>query len=626
MPYFSEETLQAVRAIPLYEIVRPTVELSRVGHNWRGLSPFTNEKSPSFFIITDKNFFKCHSSGLAGDGIRFIQETEKLPFPEAVTFLAERFNIPVHYADGQGPDPEKRSLRQHLLQIHEYATDYYHRAFLADNCEAAAVRHYWSEERGFSLELAREFRIGYAPPHSRKLLQNLLDKGFSPEVLAQSGLFFTGREQTLPTDRWFFLFRGRLMIPIRDIQGQPVAFTARQLPQTPTDQKSHKAKYLNSLEHPLFQKGQMLFNLDRARDAVRQTERFLMVEGQLDALRCFACGLTEAVAPQGTSITADQLKLLHRYTHRLDLLLDSDPAGARAILRILPTAFEVGLEVGVYQLPQSLDPDDFLRQQGADGLASIPRLSSIRFAAKALLPDDSPTPEQRARALHEVFDILKACPSSVVREGYLPDAIEGTGVPPAAAHQDFLRHFSATTPASTQPSSNTKAPQKSFSGTITPSSLTTPEGDLLWTVLQNVERAHVLAEVLDHQWIQTHSPEGKLLARILAEATVDRLEDTQQLQSLLDSQELQDTFARVFTQERPHTDPQDLASHAARSLVRRYCRQQIDTLNQQIANRSASHPDDPAIRQCMADIAALTRQRLNGPFPNISFSDNPAEA
>jgi len=214
MPFFSEETLLAVRSIPLYEIVRPVVDLSRVGKNWRGLSPFSNEKTPSFFVLTDRNYFKCHSSGMAGDGISFVQETEKLSFQEAVEALAERFNIPVRYASGAEPDREARSLRQELMDIHEYARDYYHSVFMADDAVAEGVRRYWVENRGFSMELAGEFSIGLSPTGASRLMHILQSRNFSRKALLNCGLFHTGRDEERP-EHWCHVFRGRLMVLIR---------------------------------------------------------------------------------------------------------------------------------------------------------------------------------------------------------------------------------------------------------------------------------------------------------------------------------------------------------------------------------------------------------------------------
>ncbi|HSH09828.1 MAG TPA: DNA primase, partial [Oceanipulchritudo sp.] len=475
MPFFSEETLLAVRSIPIYDIVRPTVDLSRSGKNWKGLSPFSNEKTPSFYLLTDRNYFKCHSSGLAGDGIRFVQETEKLTFPEAVEILAERFNIPIQYAGGSGPDPEIRSLKQALLDIHEYAREYYHRTFMADHPLSEKVRQYWIEQRGFTLTLAEEFHIGFSPPKSRRLLEFLQAKGFSIEALAKSGLFNPGRNESDPAS-WYFLFRGRLMVPIRDLQGQVVAFTARQLEMTPKDHASWKAKYINSPETSIFKKSRLLFNLDQAKEVARETGRLLLVEGQLDALRCWASGIKEAVAPQGTSITEEQLKLAKRYTDRLDVLLDSDEAGSKAVLRLLPMAFKTGLEVQVLNLPKGQDPDDFLRFNGAAGIGTLPHETGIHYAGRVLMGEASSSPEHRAKVLNSLFEMLAACSSAVIREGYLLDAVEATGSPPEAAREDFDRFFHQHV-AQAAPVS---PPERNFRGTIPPETLTNLEGDLIW--------------------------------------------------------------------------------------------------------------------------------------------------
>ena len=613
MPYFSEETLQAVRSIPLYDIVRPVVELTRSGKNWRGLSPFTNEKTPSFFVLTDRNYYKCHSSGMAGDGIRFIQETEKLTFPEAVEALAERFNVPVTYASGSEPDRHARSLRQDLFEIHEYARDFYHAALMADNAEAAAVRRYWVEERGFPMELAEEFSIGYSPPDSRKLLQRLLDKNFSTEALAASGLFHTGRNERDPST-WFFVFRGRLMIPIRDIQGHVVAFTARQLEQTPRDHGSWKAKYINSPETPIFKKSQLLFNLDMARDAIGTSGRLLLVEGQLDALRCWSVGLKEAAAPQGTSVTSEQLALVKRYTDRMDVLLDNDEAGSKAALRLIPLAFKVGLEVHVFLLPKGADPDSFLLRHGAGELEHLTCLSGITFAGRALLGTDDPSPEQRAKALNQLFDILDKCSSAVVREGYFRDAVEATGAPLAAARADFERHFRDKE----QAPSPRIASSPARVGTKSSETLTNLEGDLIWAVLKNVEWVDSLAQVIDHQWIRVHTIEGKLLSRILAQSTIERIGSPDDIYYLMEDDDERACLARYTTDERTDTDMVIFINHILAALVRRFCKERIDHLNKQIAIHSQSANEETRLRDHLRERRELLLFLQNGPFPEIS--------
>jgi len=616
MPLFSDETLQAVRSIPLYEIVRPHVELSRSGRNWKGLSPFTAERTPSFYVLTDKNYYKCHSSGMAGDGIRFLQEVEKLTFPEAVEALAERFNIPVRYASGGGPDPEARSFKQALLDIHEYARDYFHQSFLADHPVAVEVRRYWEEERGFPLELAREFHIGLAPPQSPRLMQRLLEKGFSHKALAACGLFHPGREGSDPLT-WHPLFRGRLMVPIRDLQGQVVAFTARQLEITPRDHPSWKAKYINSPETPIFHKGQLLFNLDRAREAVKGAGRLLLVEGQLDALRCWSCGLPETIAPQGTSVTDEQVSLIKRYTDRLDLLLDSDEAGGRAALRVLPMAFKAGLEVRVMLLPSGTDPDGFLRAHGRAALEALPLLSAIRFAGAALLGKDPPTPEQRSKALQGLFQMLAACPSAVVREGYFNEAVDATGVSPQAAHADFARFAKVAMPAQKPlPAANRRIP-----GTNPSETLTNLEGDLIWSVLQNVGWAESLAQVIDHQWIRNHSCEGRVLSRILDHATVDHIEDSGAIACLLESDEERDCLSRYMVEDRPLPDLESFVNETVSSLARRFCRDRISRIDQDIAQLSGTDAEPVKLRNLMLERRDLLRLLQKGTVARVTLPD-----
>lgn len=615
MPFFSEETLQAVRSIPLYEIVRPQVELSRSGRNWRGLSPFSQEKTPSFYVLTEGNFYKCHSTGMAGDGIRFVQETEKLTFPEAVEALSERFGIPVSYADGRGPDPEERSLRQALLDIHEYACDYYHRALMADHKLSEKVRRYWVEERGFSLDLAREFRIGFSPPESPRLLELLEGKGFSREALTRSGLFHTGREGS-STGNWFYVFRGRLMIPICDLQGQVVAFTARQLEETPRDHASWKAKYINSPETPLFKKSQLLFNLDRARETVREAGRLVLVEGQLDALRSWSCGLREAVAPQGTSVTEEQVKRIKRYTDCLEVLLDSDDAGKRAALRLLPMAFAKRLEVRVMELPEEADPDDFLREKGLEGFEGLERISGITFAGKFLMARATPGPEGRAQVLEELFGMIASCPSAIVREGYFEEAAAVVGVPQHVAFADYERAAAAKDVRE----SRSARPESRNNGTISSETLTNLERDLLWAVLQNVAWIDPLAQVVDHQWIKTHLLEGKILSLLLAQATVDRIEGPDDIYFLLDSDEERDCFHRLQADARPQLDMELFVNQTIASLVRRFCREEIKSLEKEISLCYEQSAEATDIRELSTRKNELIRHLSDGIFPEVSLS------
>lgn len=613
MPFFSDETLLAVRSIPLYDIVRTAVDLSRSGRNWRGLSPFSNERTPSFYVLTDRNFFKCHSTGLAGDGIRFVQETEKLTFPEAVEVLAERFNIPISYRDGGGPNQESRSLKQALLDIHEYARDYYHRAFMADHPVSEGIRQYWVETRGFPLPLAETFSIGFSPPDSRKLLDLLVQKGFAREALIQSGLFNPGRNERDP-ESWFFMFRGRLMIPIRNVQGQVVAFTARQLACTPQDHASWKAKYINSPETPIFQKSRLLFNLDQAKETCRESGRLLLVEGQLDALRCWSAGFKDTVAPQGTSVTEEQLQLARRYVDRIDVFFDSDAAGGRAVQRLLPMAFRAGLQVQVIQAPGGLDPDAFIHQQGADGLKALPSVSGIRHAGEALMASAPPSPEHQAKVLHTLFEILCACQSAVVRDGYFQEAVEITGSSPAAARKDFESLFAPKLQAGSQPE-----PERVPVRKVSSKRLTNLEADLIWAILKNVAWAEPLAQVVDHQWIRIQNIEGKVLSRILAQATVDHFEGPEDVRLLLETDEERDWLAHLVVDERPDSELAEFINETLASMVRRFCKDNVARIDQSIRRMADSDGDSQTIRDLLNERRGFLKLVQNGPFPTASL-------
>jgi DNA primase len=614
MPFFSDETLQAVRSIPLYEIVRAEVELSQIGKNWRGLSPFTQEKTPSFFVLTDKNIYKCHSSGLAGDGIAFVQEMEKLNFAEAVETLAERFAIPVRYASGGAPDPGQRSLKQALLDIHEYAREFFHQRFLADTPDAEAIRSYWMEERGFSLELAKTFHIGLSPAEGNELLERLLEKKFPVEALSQSGLFFAG-SQKYQTAFWRPVFRGRLMVPIRDIQGQVIAFTARQLDLTPRDHPSWKAKYINSPETPIFKKGQLLFNLDRAREAVRQNERFLLVEGQLDALRCWSAGLQEAIAPQGTSVTEGQISLIKRYTDHLDVLLDADAAGMRAILRLLPMAFAKGIQVRVLTLPDGSDPDTFIRERGADAFRAIEPESAIHFAGRQLFGEAEHTPEKRSAVLQELFRLLQASQSAVVREGYFMEAVAVSGVSMAAAEEDYQQFLNDVNARNT----DRQFVQRKKNEKNSAQTLTNLEGDLLFSLLQNANWAESLAQVIDHQWIKSETNEGKILSRILAQATVDPIENVDDLYALLESDEERQCFHGILSEERFQIDMQTFVNETLASVYRRHLRLSIRQLEEHINREALQNGGFSKVRELVQKKTQLVRQLAVGPFPSLTL-------
>lgn len=428
--------------VNIVDVVSRVVTLKRAGSQFKGLSPFNQEKTPSFYVTPDKGFYKCFSSGKAGDIISFVRETEGLTFMEAVETLAQRFGLMVEYEEGSGPSREERSIRQEIFQIHEIATEHYHRLFRAADKTGDWMRAYWTEQRRFSPELAEEFKIGAAPPQDAGLGAELLKRKFSEDALRQCGLFFM-REGALPTlGNLRPRFRGRLMIPIRDHQGRVVAFTARQTELTPEDDPAREAKYVNSPETPIFVKSQLLFNLDRARAHAGEGHPFVLVEGQLDALRCWSAGLKTAIAPQGTSITEGQLHLLRRYHPQVECFFDGDSAGQKAALRFLPMAIKAGLEVRFLggASEGKIDPDLLFLEKGLAAYEELRAgaLTAMAFACRSHLPDPHrATAEEKARAARSVYEIIVQSDSEVIRSQFLAEAAAHLRLPPDALQKDF---------------------------------------------------------------------------------------------------------------------------------------------------------------------------------------------
>ncbi len=332
-------------------------QMKQRGRDWWGLSPFKSEKSPSFKVNPDTGLWYCFSTQQGGDAFKLVMTREGLDFPESIERVAMRFGFQLEYENG-GETSSERSMRGQLLEIHELVTDYWRRCFLEDAVHGEWIKNYWTEKRRFDLTVADDFGIGFAPVDDSKLIPGLLKKGYSKEALAQTGLFF-GTDRVPDPARWRCRFRGRLVIPIRDIQGRVIAFTARTLDITPQDDPSREAKYVNSPETELFKKSRTVFNLDRARTIRKGEEPFVLVEGQLDAIRCHSAGIPGVIAAQGTAVTEEHLSQLRRFTQRLIVFLDADAAGQKAALRLLPIGLREGLDIRFLSPPGGKDPGDY---------------------------------------------------------------------------------------------------------------------------------------------------------------------------------------------------------------------------------------------------------------------------
>ncbi len=600
--------------ISLVDIVSPYVQLKRTGRSWKGLSPFTQEKTPSFYVHPDRGFYKCFSTGEGGDLFTFVMKMENLEFIEAVEFIAEKFSINLEYEKGKGPSRDAISLRKQLLEIHELATNWYHDQFIK-NKEATAVRDYWTHERGFDMKLAVEFKIGYAPASLNAFAQFCLERKISLAAMHRSGLFYA-RENESDYTRFKSRFRGRLMIPIRDVQGRVVAFTARQLPQTPNDDPAREAKYVNSPETPIFHKGRILFGIDHARTHIKEGGSFLLVEGQLDAIRCWSVGLHTAVAPQGTALTDEQLTLIRRYDPKsVECLLDGDAAGRKAALNYIPMALKAALDFRYLLLPEKTDPDDLLREQGSDALNKIKgqAWSSMELYVNTHAPNvNKLSPEEKKKVLYGAFELVQLIDSAVLREDYRNEAARLLGW----SYADMVRSGSKTHKIledynrwlTQKPSIQENETVQQISIADTDGLLTQVTWELLWLLLHFPKHGSAVSENIDYDWINAVSPTGRLLRRLLAEFREGLIENTLNLESLIETIEDRKLLAEINTRDLEVDSPKVQIINCIKTLYRNYLFEQKQKLEEKITN---TDPDDalPLMRK-----VSQIRKALNQPL------------
>ena len=589
--------------VNLADVVSRTVTLRKAGGaRLKGLCPFHNEKTPSFNVDPDKGFYKCFGCGKAGDAITFVRETEQLNFSEAVEALGKRFNIVIEYEEGSGgPSREERSLRQEIFDLHDTAAEHYYQAFKARDTTGDFMRTLWTEKRRFTMELADEFKIGAADEFGSGLGTALLRKKYSEEALRRCGLFFIYEDTAIAPATLRSRFRGRLMIPIRDHQGRVCAFTARQTERTPDDDPAKEAKYVNSPETPVFTKGNLLFNLDRARTAVGEGKPFVLVEGQLDALRCWSVGLKTAIAPQGTSITESQLVLLRRYHAQVECFFDSDGAGQKAALRFLPMALKASLEVRFLTLAgaDKLDPDLLFLERGLAGYDEVRRgaQSAMAFACRAALPEPAAaSAEQKSRAAQTLFEIIANAESEVTRSQFLNEAASHLRLPLAAAQKDFLVFLQRQSrQAAARPAANDNEPLPAEPGTeiATASSAHSSERHLLLLCLHFESLGQTLCHSLPHEWIDNGHVAGVLLNRFLGEFEQNSWPGRNHLDALLETAEERALVANLMFESPKIDEPMKVAQEGLRQLRARSLEPRLRQIELALANPHADIESDP---------------------------------
>jgi len=337
----------------IVSIISDYVSLKKQGRNYVGLCPFHHEKTPSFMVSQDKQIFRCFGCGEGGNVITFVMKRESLSFPEAVRMLAQKAGISIPEEAGQEQSEKLKELER-SYKLNELVKDFYH-YILLNHQTAKEARQYLSS-RGITPQTVERFQLGYAPLKWDSLLEFLKKKGHSPVSLEKLGLVLP---RTKGRPGYYDRFRNRVMFPVFTAQGKVAGFGGRVLDES-------IPKYLNSPETMVFNKGNLLYGLNRAIDGIRSADQVIIVEGYLDVISCHQAGVTNVVASLGTALTRDQGKLLSRYTREVVMAYDADTAGVKATLKGWQLLDDLGCKVKVVNIPDGKDPDDFIQKHGSD--------------------------------------------------------------------------------------------------------------------------------------------------------------------------------------------------------------------------------------------------------------------
>jgi DNA primase len=498
MAIIPEHILDQVRqANDIVEVINGYFPLKRRGANFLALCPFHKEKTPSFNVHPGKQIYHCFGCGAGGDVFGFVMKYENLPFMDAVRRLAERGGV--HLEVTQAPGTPTRDEKDALFKLHEAVTLFFHHNLLTE--KSAEPGRAYLKKRQIPVEVIKRWRLGYAPDAWDGLIQWARGKGFKLGLLADAGLVVP-REGS---DGFYDRFRGRMMIPIADDQGRVVAFSGRIL----TDAKD-QPKYVNSPETAIFQKGRILFALDRARQAIQDAQHVIVCEGQLDTIACHEAGFSNVVAPQGTAFTEQHARMLKRFTDEVVLMFDGDEAGQNAAVRNAEPLWELGVIVRVALLPGKHDPDSFLKEEGAEKLRALlgGAPSFFDFLLDRLSRQhDARTDRGKRQIAEEMVPWLCRLRDPIQQARFAEMTAKRLGVREEAVRQamrNSQRH------GYRQPDAATPEEAESIQRPAGPPS----EQTLLQVMLADERITDIVAERLDHGWL-SGSVAADLVVRVL---------------------------------------------------------------------------------------------------------------
>ena len=406
-----EQILQAAR---IEEVVGEFVTLKKRGANLIGVCPFHNEKTPSFNVNPARNIFKCFGCGKAGDSAKFLMEHEHFTYPEALRYLAKKYNIKIEEKEQTAEEIMQQSIREKMFNINEFADKYFVDT-LWNTEEGKAIGLEYFRERGYFDPIIQKFHLGYNPDasHWDAFTSYAKENGYADELLEQIGLSIKGQKGLY--DR----YHGRVMFPIHNLTGRVIGFGGRILT---NDKKS--PKYQNSPESEIYDKKQTLYGIFFAKNAIARQDECILVEGYFDVLRMHQIGIENVVASSGTSLTMEQIRLVKRYTKNITMLYDGDSAGIHAALRGTDMILGEGMNVRIVVLPPEHDPDTFGKEFSAEYVSNYLKENSkdfIRFKTELLLKDAENDPIKRGQVIRDIVETISVIPDSIFRITYVKE-------------------------------------------------------------------------------------------------------------------------------------------------------------------------------------------------------------
>lgn len=411
---------QIIETAQIDEVVGDYVTLKKRGANMLGNCPFHNEKTPSFTVSPNKGIFKCFGCGKGGNSVNFIMEHEHMSYPEALKFLANKYNIDVPEEERSPEQMEAENARESLYLVSAFAEEYFEdQLWTSDEGKAIGLSYF--KERGFSEETIKAFKLGYSQEKWDGLLNAATNKGYKLDYLVDTGLVVKKEDKTY--DR----FRSRVIFPIHNLSGRVIAFGARTL----LSDTKKTPKYLNSPETDIYHKSKILYGIYQAKKTIIQEDNCFLVEGYTDVISLYQSGIQNVVASSGTSLTTDQIRLIARYTPNITILYDGDAAGIKASFRGIDMILEQGMNVKVLLFPEGEDPDSYAKAHSTEELKDFIAENTqdfIQFKSKVLLEEIGNDPIKKAELIKDIVGSISKIPDGITRSVYIKECSNLLGV------------------------------------------------------------------------------------------------------------------------------------------------------------------------------------------------------